>query len=319
MAAERVHTFLVQRPVGGKPVRIVVWDTQDMSVGRSPENDVVVEDPETSRTHSQFYRTDGAYSVRNMSMSNPTYVNGEVLESHALKNEDIVRVAETEFIFYSVARNPATLRIKVEYASQLKSFEGPQMQAGDGEATILGLVDTVPGGADDEEIAPGGRGPVEAWQCRHQRVDEAGRHGVIGARHEVTLPVGIGGGELEDEGREPRAALQGLVAGLDGRPQQRLDDVLDARPAARQHGVEPREADAVDGRRAAQEHGLEQALLGAEMVVQQGLGNAGRFCDRAHGGAGISPRGKDLLSRVEDLLPRRGARRTGGRCGHEAS
>lgn len=153
MAAERVHTFLVQRPTGGKPERIVVWDTQDISVGRAPENDVVVEDPETSRTHCHFYRSDGGFSVRNMSLSNPTFVNGEAVESQALKNESIVRVADTEFIFYSVTRNPATLRIKVEYASQLKDF-GPKMVSGDGEATILGLVDTVGAAEEEFEVRP---------------------------------------------------------------------------------------------------------------------------------------------------------------------
>jgi len=153
MASERVYVFLVQRRAG-KPERLVVWDTQDISVGRAPENDMVVDDPEMSRNHTQFYKSEGGYSVQNMSMSNPTYVNDEAVTSQPLRNKDVVRVAETEFVFCRVTRNPVTLGMKVEYASQLKGF-GPQVDSGDGEATILGLVDTV-GGSDDFEVRPSG-------------------------------------------------------------------------------------------------------------------------------------------------------------------
>jgi predicted component of type VI protein secretion system len=153
MASERVYVFLVQRRAG-KPERLVVWDTQDISVGRASENDLVVDDPEMSRNHAQFYKSEGGYSVQNMSMSNSTCVNGEAVTSQPLRNKDVVRIAETEYVFCRVTRNPVTLGMKVEYASQLKGF-GPQVDAGDGEATILGLVDTV-GGSDDFEVRPSG-------------------------------------------------------------------------------------------------------------------------------------------------------------------
>jgi pSer/pThr/pTyr-binding forkhead associated (FHA) protein len=151
MASEREYVFLVQRRAG-KPERIVVWDTQDISVGRAPENDVVVDDPEMSRNHAQFYKSEGGYSVQNLSTSNPTYVNDQPVTNQPLRNKDVVRVAETEYVFCRVTRNPVTLGTKVEYASQLKGF-GPQVAAGDGEATILGLVDTVDG-SDEFEVRP---------------------------------------------------------------------------------------------------------------------------------------------------------------------
>jgi hypothetical protein len=153
MAAERVYVFLVQRRAG-KPERLIVWDTQDISVGRAPENDVVVEDPEMSREHARFYKNEGGHSVQNLSMSNPTYVNGEAVTGQPLRNKDVVRIAETEYLFCQVTRNPVTLGMKVEYASQLKGF-GPQVDAGDGEATILGLVDPVEG-SEEFEVRPSG-------------------------------------------------------------------------------------------------------------------------------------------------------------------
>lgn len=145
MATERVHVFLLVR-LGGKPQKVIVWDTPDITVGRAPENDVVIQSEEASREHACFYRSDAGYSVRNHSMSNPTFVNGEAITSRPLQNKDVVRVAETELVFCRVPKNPVTLGLPVEYASQLKGF-GPKV-SGDGEATILGLMDTVEGEED---------------------------------------------------------------------------------------------------------------------------------------------------------------------------
>lgn len=146
MAAERVHVFFILRR-GGKNERIVVWDTQDISVGRAPENDVVVEDPEMSREHVRFRKDGETFVVDSLSTSNPTYVNDQEASSQPLQNKDVVRIAETEFVFCRVTQNPVTLGLLTEFASQLKGF-GPQV-GGDGEATILGLMDAV---VDDEDF-----------------------------------------------------------------------------------------------------------------------------------------------------------------------
>lgn len=39
------HTyFVIKEP--GEPDQVLVWDTRTLSIGRSPENDLVVEDEE---------------------------------------------------------------------------------------------------------------------------------------------------------------------------------------------------------------------------------------------------------------------------------
>lgn len=153
MSAERVYIFLlIQR--GGNAERIVVWDTQDITVGRAPDNDVVVEDAEMSRNHACFRKDGDAYRVDSHSHSNPTLVNGEAVTSQVLANNDVVRIAETELVFHRVTKNPVTLGVKTEFASQLKGF-GPKV-GGDGEATMLGLMDAVGGGDDDFQVRPAG-------------------------------------------------------------------------------------------------------------------------------------------------------------------
>ncbi len=150
--AERVHTFVVIKR-GGKNEKIVVLDTQDLSVGRAPENDLVLEDAELSRKHAAFRRTESGWVVQNYSNSNPTLVNGEAVTSFPIKSKDVIKVADTELIYYQVAKNPVTLGLPVDYASQLKDF-GPNLGV-DGEATILGDLDALGGGGGDDDFVVG--------------------------------------------------------------------------------------------------------------------------------------------------------------------
>jgi predicted component of type VI protein secretion system len=150
----RTHAIFKVK-AGGK-ARIIVFDTQDLSVGRSPENDLALEDAEMSRKHAVFQRVPGGCRVQDLGTSNGTSVNGAIVDHADLAQGDVVRIGEVEITYAETTRNPAQLGAKVEYASQLKSFQSP-MAGGDGEATILGLVDQLGGGGDDDlEIRPAG-------------------------------------------------------------------------------------------------------------------------------------------------------------------
>jgi predicted component of type VI protein secretion system len=148
---ERVHTYLLIKGAGPAE-RIIVWDTQDVSLGRASENDIAIDDAVLSRRHAEFYRSDGGWAVKDLGTSNGTSVNGETIRTRTLANKDVVRIGEIEISFIQVAKNPAAIGKPVEYASQLKNFGGAAGQAKDGEATMLGLMQTVDEGDDDDFI-----------------------------------------------------------------------------------------------------------------------------------------------------------------------
>jgi len=151
----RIHTFFLMKEPG-RPDRIVVWDTQEITFGRAADNDLCVEHEEVSRHHAQFVRAGKSHVVQNLNLSNGTLVNGQEVKTQELKSRDTVKIAEVEFTFYQTPKDPVSLGMKVEYASQLKAFGGPSVTAGDAEATMLGLVDSVSGGDDEFEIRPAG-------------------------------------------------------------------------------------------------------------------------------------------------------------------
>jgi hypothetical protein len=123
---------------------------------RAAENDIAVDDAEISRKHAHFVRTGKSYVVQNLNTSNGTIVNGEPITTKTLENRDVIRIAELELTFVQSAKDPRALGVKVEYASQLKGFPGPSVSSEDAEATMLGLVDSLPDDDEDFEVKPAG-------------------------------------------------------------------------------------------------------------------------------------------------------------------
>jgi type III secretion system YscD/HrpQ family protein len=73
------------------------------TIGRDPESsDLIVEDPKVSRKHLICRKTDAGYLIENLSITNPTRVNGEVfLEPTLLQEGDNVSIGSTGFRFYT--------------------------------------------------------------------------------------------------------------------------------------------------------------------------------------------------------------------------
>jgi predicted component of type VI protein secretion system len=172
MATEssRIHTFFVMKEAG-KPERILVWDTQEISLGRSSENDIAIDHAEISRKHVQFVRTDKSYVVQNLNTSNGTLVNETPVTTRPLESGDVIRVAELELCFYQSAKDPVSLGKKVDYASQFKEFAGPSISAADAEATMLGLIDDLPGSDEDFEVKPASDFAYDLHQMESGSVD----------------------------------------------------------------------------------------------------------------------------------------------------
>jgi hypothetical protein len=154
--APRTHAILKLKAAGR--TRLVVFDTQDLSLGRATENDIAVEDPEMSRRHAVFRRLREGCVVEDQGTSNGTLVNGQPAARATLRHGDVVKIGEVEITFAETTRAPSSLGAAVEYASQIKAFGTPMagMRA-DGEATILGLVDApASDDEDDFEVRPAG-------------------------------------------------------------------------------------------------------------------------------------------------------------------
>jgi pSer/pThr/pTyr-binding forkhead associated (FHA) protein len=71
-----------------------------LSIGRSPDADVRIEDRFASSVHARLYSRGATYYVEDMNSTNGTFLNGAVLEGEAeLHDLDEIKIGDTEFRF----------------------------------------------------------------------------------------------------------------------------------------------------------------------------------------------------------------------------
>ena len=70
-----------------------------VTVGRNPDNDIFLDDVTVSRKHAQFLRNGLVFSVRDVGSLNGTYVNGELAEQTELVNGDSVQIGKYRLLY----------------------------------------------------------------------------------------------------------------------------------------------------------------------------------------------------------------------------
>lgn len=214
--SNRIHTFFVVKEPEA-PERVLVWDTQDLTVGRANGNDLRVELADVSRRHARFARVEGGCVVANLSNSNATLVNGREVRTQTLRSRDAIRIGDLELTFFQVAKNPASLGRPVQYVSQLKSFGLPG-GGGDAGATVLGLVQGAEGDDDELELATAADFEYDLQAMDERRSAPRNLDAELDVEEprlsDVTAPGKVW--HLEDEAAEAsdRLSLRVSVAGL---------------------------------------------------------------------------------------------------------
>lgn len=71
-----------------------------LTIGRSPDTDVRIDDRYASSVHARLYSRGASYYVEDMNSTNGTFLNGAVLEGEAeLSDLDEIRIGDTELRF----------------------------------------------------------------------------------------------------------------------------------------------------------------------------------------------------------------------------
>jgi pSer/pThr/pTyr-binding forkhead associated (FHA) protein len=79
--------------------RIVALPSQMVSVGRAPDNDVVVGDPATSGHHGRIEVRNGYFWISDLGSTNGTLVNGEPVIERQLSDGDLIAVGQNTMRF----------------------------------------------------------------------------------------------------------------------------------------------------------------------------------------------------------------------------
>jgi hypothetical protein len=72
---------------------------QRISIGRSADNTIVIDDPNVSRQHALIEKKDGRYILKDIQSTNGTFIGGTKVESHSLHNGDTITIGTTKLQF----------------------------------------------------------------------------------------------------------------------------------------------------------------------------------------------------------------------------
>lgn len=104
------HEGIIRRPEESGPAVLELMDSGDVSpafdlgertvqIGRISDNDIVLPDPNVSRVHARVELRDGSYVVTDLESTNGTWVNEQRVETARLRENDVIRLGSTRFIF----------------------------------------------------------------------------------------------------------------------------------------------------------------------------------------------------------------------------
>ncbi len=111
-SAEAVHhaTLRMERPVEARhpvPLCHLICNDQTVyeitqpiiNIGRSKENELVMEDPTVSREHAQLRVTAQLATLFDKHSQSGTFVNGKRIQQATLASGDVIKMGQTEFVF----------------------------------------------------------------------------------------------------------------------------------------------------------------------------------------------------------------------------
>ena len=95
-----------------------------MTLGRLPDNDVVVNEPGVSRNHAEIVSTDAGFHVRDLNSTNGTFVNQDKVgtSEHLLRDGDRIRLANCDVSFLFRHNSAVTLQVTLV---DMPTEEGP--------------------------------------------------------------------------------------------------------------------------------------------------------------------------------------------------
>ena len=92
---------LVVRSGGGRVGQSFPMSGEKMTIGRSPETDVFLDDVTVSREHATLVRRGGDWYLDDSGSLNGTYVNRRRVDSHRLEDGDELQIGKFKLTFFA--------------------------------------------------------------------------------------------------------------------------------------------------------------------------------------------------------------------------
>ncbi|MBC8504691.1 MAG: FHA domain-containing protein [Anaerolineales bacterium] len=80
-------------------VKVIVFDTESLNIGRKKDNDIIIDNPHTSRHHARIRFIDKKYVLFDLDSTVGTSVNGKRSQTTILKPGDVISIGGVPIIF----------------------------------------------------------------------------------------------------------------------------------------------------------------------------------------------------------------------------
>lgn len=109
--------------------KVIELREKPITIGRSDDADILLQDDKASRVHCGIRFWDGAYYVKDLKSKNGTFVNDVQVEMQQLEPGDRIRIGESVFVFEMEVASPGANTALMEMQD---AYDG-----GKGYSTIL--------------------------------------------------------------------------------------------------------------------------------------------------------------------------------------
>jgi len=159
-------------------------DKPRLTVGRKPDNDLVIDDPAVSGHHALIFSQDGVFFIEDLGSTNGTFVNDGKIQKEKLKNSDRVAVGQHVLIYQDEIPAPPS-PLKVSESDKPKMVE-PAKQKEPVKAVQGNRKTAALGGKTTEKV---GRLTVVLGETDQKEYELTGHLTVIGAEDTATVKL----------------------------------------------------------------------------------------------------------------------------------
>lgn len=115
----------------GKVVREYSLKGESTTIGRKPDNDIVINNPAVSGYHCKIVLKGDTYSIEDLDSTNGTAVNSKRIQKCGLHQDDVIGIAKHQLIFLEDASHAAI----AAHSSSPKIEEKPVEPVADADST----------------------------------------------------------------------------------------------------------------------------------------------------------------------------------------
>jgi len=112
--------------------------TGSLTIGRSPDCDITIEDTQASRRHCSVVKLQSGYEVNDLGSTNGTLVNSTLVKRQKLKHGDVIRIGAVEIAFDDPSSAGAAGEPAVGYLVYAKGDKKGQKFELSGQRTTIG-------------------------------------------------------------------------------------------------------------------------------------------------------------------------------------